>query len=146
MALTVVPAQPLDFLEALDVKGRPYVRNRRTVALCARQVSGSWAFTARDEAGRLVAIAGVWGGFNDDLEAWFTVGEAIGPNLLTVVRLIRSALAHLATEAWAHADVVAYIDPDSVAGERLAASLGFQPCGPAKTPAGTLLSYRRHFP
>lgn len=138
--MTFLRARPLDFLEALGVDGRPFVRNRRTFGLYARQVAGTWSWTIRDGAGRLCAICGLWREADRQYEAFFVGGEALRANLIPVLWLIRAGFGQV------HGRVTAYIDPAGVAGDRLASVLGFQPCGLTDTRAGPLRTWRRTFP
>jgi hypothetical protein len=143
--VTVDLARPLDFLEALDVDGRRFIRNRRTFGLHARQVAGSEALTVRAADGRLCAIAGLYHDPSGEAEAWLAVGEALSAHLLPVLRLLRRAAEAVSAANPEGLTAVAYIHPRSVAGDRLAAWLGFEAEGVSETPLGRLNTWRRRF-
>lgn len=145
--LSVEIARPLDFLEALDVEGRPYCRNRRAFGIHARQVSGSEAVTFR-AGGELVCIAGLYRNPDETWEAWLACGPAFRANLRAVLYDLRAdlAIACRLIGAGKPVTVLAYIDPASVAGDRLARGLGFQPCGLTPSPIGPLKTWRRLTP
>lgn len=132
MALVVSESRPLDWLDAGGV------RQRRFFGMMARQTVQSEALTIRTAAGELVAIVGIWA----DQEAWFLAGPACRANLLALVRLVRQVLAEARLVAPGLA-VTAYIDPGSVAGDRLAAMLGFTEAGVSDTLIGPLRTWRR---
>lgn len=141
--MSLARARPLDFLEIVGNDGRPQVHNRRSFGRFARQVSGSWSWTARDGAGELVAIAGVYPVGLHEAEAWFAAGPALRPHLRAVLQLARDGLDRLDLARPGPLIAVAYIHPSSVAGDRLAAKLGFHPCDPEDTPLGRMNTWRR---
>lgn len=138
--LTVAKARPLDLLEAVGMGGAPLVRNRRTFGLYARQLGESDALSFRDGA-QLVAIAGVYDLGLGEFECWLMAGPALASNVAALVRDLRHDLA--VVQAVTFAALLAYIDPASVAGARIAAILGFHPCGPTQTAIGDLDTWRR---
>lgn len=144
MGLVVSAARALDFLEVQAVSGRALIRDRRTFGLHARQVAGSEAITLRDDAGRLAVVAGLYDD-GQEIEAWFGAGVALRANLRGVLLRLASALAHVGVIA-PGAVLTAYIDPASVAGDRLARGLGFNAEGLTDTALGPLKTWRRRFP
>lgn len=137
--LTVAKAKPLDLLEAVGMAGAPLVRNRRTFGLYARQLTASEAVTFRAD-GELVAIGGIYDLGLDEWECWLMAGPALAANAGDLVRDLRADLrvARAITQGY----FVAYIDPASVAGPRIATILGFHPCGPTQTAIGPLETWR----
>lgn len=138
MALVVTESRPLDWIEAGGV------RQRRFFGMMARQVVQSEALTIRtppaedEDVGQLVAIVGIWA----DQEAWFLAGPACRANLLALIRIVRQVLREAGLVA-PGLPLTAYIDPGSVAGDRLAAMLGFTEAGVSDTLIGPLRTWRR---
>lgn len=141
--LVVRAASAFDFLKAVDMSGRCWVRTRRTFGQQARVLSESAAVTICTEAGELVAVAGLYDGpLSEGSEAWLASGPALKANLLGVLRRLAICLEGVARLAPGVA-VTAYIDPASVAGDRLAAMLGFEDVGLTPHGAGQLRTFRR---
>lgn len=133
--VSVREARALDFLEVLGDDGGAAICNRRTFAVHARQIAGSAEAVAVRAGGELCAIVGVYP-VEGELECWFATGPGLRANLLPVLRLVRRRLEVFPA-------LVAYIHPRSVAGDRLARWLGFEPCGCTDSPIGPLNTWRR---
>lgn len=138
-------ASAFDFLQVIDITGRAWVRTRRVFGLMSLQLaqSESLAIVTDETPPRLVAI----GGLHEDestpgAEAWFATGPALRPHLIGALRILALALELVAREA-PGVRVTAYIDPRSVAGDRLAAMLGFEDVGVTAHAAGPLRTFRR---
>ena len=147
MALVAREASGLDFLETLgDDGGVVVLRHRRHFGLHCRQVDGGAAITARDETGRLVCIGGLYdtpagAGY---AEAWFAAGAGFRANAVAAVRALRRYFETIGREA-APLTAVAYVRPEGVAGERLAAWLGFEDDGLEQTAFGLMRRFIRRF-
>lgn len=132
--LSVDLAVAPDLLEAMDRTGRKLLIDDDAtpparVAFLTRQVQESVAMTIRDADGVLCMVVGLHPGPGDEAaEAWFAPGPAMRANLRPCMVWWRNLLETIAGEL-APVVVTAWTDPASVAGERLAAWLGFQPAG-----------------
>lgn len=142
--LTLREASAFDFLHALDVTGRQMVRKRRHFGLMARQLAESQAVSLIGPDGALAAIIGLHE--SEDLpgeaEVWFAVGPALKGNLIRAVSIFANCL-HVVGQLAPGLTVTAYIDPRSVAGDRLARLLGFTEAGLTETDIGPLRTWRR---
>lgn len=142
--VTVRQASAFDMLEALNDSGARSKLTRARFGEMARQVSEGAAITLRDDAGVLIAVAGLWPEA-DHAEAWLAVGPAFRANLLPALRQLRLSMGEIAQAAGVE-EVRAYVRPmggERVAGARMAAWLGLEPAGEDETPIGRVLVYRR---
>jgi hypothetical protein len=141
---SVTEASAFDVAELLGDAGQAQRVGRTAFGRYARQVAGGASCTIRDEAGQLVAMAGLWAeaGF---AEAWFGVGPGARGHLVRLVRLLGRLMVMTLRDAGVH-EVRAFIHPDSVAGARLAARLGFSHHGTASCPLGDQAVFVRRIP
>lgn len=143
VSLVVRKASAFDFLHAVDISGRCWVRTRRTFAQQARVLSESAAVSIVTGAGELVAVAGLYDGeLSEGTEAWLASGPALKANILGVLRRLATSLEAVARLA-PGLEITAYIDPRSVAGDRLAALLGFDDVGVTSHGPVQLRTFRR---
>lgn len=147
MGLMVTHARALDFLEADGVVPSPLQflgSRRRNIVVAYAQIAGSAAITIRDDQGQLAAIAGLYDLEPGQVEAWFAVGPAIRANLKGALYRLSFAMEQ-AADLLPGTKATAYIDPASVAGDKLAARLGFRFEGLTTSPIGELKTWTRVF-
>lgn len=144
MEVLTALAKPRDFLDGLGLKGEPLVRSRRGLAWALEQLAGSEAVTLRAADGGLVCIAGLYDHGDGLAEAWFIHGPAMRPCLKTALAMLRRGLEAVG-EVTPGVTVVAFIHPESVAGARIAARLGFKDDGAFDTPFGVIPRWTRRF-
>lgn len=127
---------------AVDLLRSPGVRTKRFFGLLVAQIAGSEAVTIEDAAGELACVAGVFEYDSGECEAWLAEGPALRANLLRVLRLLRGFLREAGAIA-AGGQIKAYVQPQGVAGDRLARLLGFESLGVEETDVGPLKAWRR---
>lgn len=145
-SLTMAPASAFDMLEATTAEGARLRVTRQRFGEMARQVAEGVAITLRDDAGRLVCVAGLWPE-PDHAEAWLAIGPAFRPNLLAALRGIRGAMEAVASQPGVCDQVRVYVRDagDRVAGARMAARLGFRRIGSEATRLGPVAVFSREF-
>lgn len=145
--LTLSPASAFDMLETLAPNGGRARVTRQRFGEMARQVAEGVAVTVRDPNGVLVCVIGLWPE-PDHAEAWLAVGPAFRDNLLPALRVTRQTLEAIAAEGGCE-QVLAYVRLPAtvgrVAGERMAAWLGFRRIGTEDTRLGPVSVFSREF-
>lgn len=142
MALRLREPYATDFLEAIDPAGRLALRNRRMFMLMAHQVDASEAATLVDEAGAVLAVIGLYESPDGEVEVWLTTTARLAGRLVPALRLMERALRHVGALVPGLV-VTAYIDPRSVAGDRLARLLRFTDTGITEIAIGPVRTWRR---
>jgi hypothetical protein len=136
--LTVAAMTPLDWLEVSEAP-----RTRRAYGAFARQATDGFGVAIRTADGELAAIVGLYPD-GERVEAWFSPGPACRRRMLAVIRTMRQLLDGFAVQAAPRSvPVIAYIHPRSVAGARIAASLGFEAVGLTDSVLGPLQTFCR---
>lgn len=125
---------------AVDLLDVPNLRNRRQFGLMTLQVARSEAITMRDAAGALCCVAGIYEYDDGSTEAWFCEGPALKANLLGVIRRLQVTMGELSLSG---VEPFAYVLAEGVAGDRIAAMLGFDFMGLRPSPMGPLKTWRR---
>jgi hypothetical protein len=142
--LRLAEASALDLLEVVDARGARQPMNRARFSRLARQAHKGFAITARDEAGALACVVGLWPE-PDHVEAWLAVGPAFRRELRACLRLFERALPRM-VEAAEVREVRAYVLGEGrVAGVRMAARLGLQETDAEATAFGPVRVFSRRY-